>query len=99
MVTKRSVWAMAGLLIGVALDMIPHLVEIFANVRVCRESCPTGLRAASLAIYTIVPMVWGLSLPWFAGKRHALKLVLLLTLPSFLLMLLLTFFLYRHQHL
>jgi hypothetical protein len=95
---RRGALFVAGLLFGITLDMVPHLVEVFADINVCRESCPMVLRGVSIAIYAVMPIVWGVILAATVGKRHAARVLLTLVLASFALMLLVTWFLYAYQH-
>jgi len=77
--------------------MTPHLVEMIAGIEVCRESCPNGLRGASISVYVLMPILWGFIFASVISKRRALTVVFL-ALSSFSIMLLLTWFLYLHQH-
>lgn len=95
---KKLFLCCIGFLIGCLFGLVPFLFETVANTNVCIESCPRVLRGISLAIYVALPILWGYSLPATIGKPHASRTLIYLLLASALLMLILTWFLYTHQH-
>lgn len=95
---KRVVFFILGILVGIAFDMVPHAIEVMANTEVCRESCSDLLKGISLAAYAALPIAWGALFATVIGKPHAKRILLSSALLSLVLMVLLTWFLYKHQH-
>lgn len=95
---RKIILFVFGFLFGALFDMVPHVLEVIANTNVCAESCSDSLRSVSLATYVTMPIAWGIIVAKTIGKPHAKKRVLISTLLSLTLMLVLTWFLYKHQH-
>jgi len=95
---KKLILFCVGLLIGYLFDLIPSLFEIVASTNVCVESCSGLLRGISFATYIAMPILWGVILVVNIGKPHAFRILITLSLISVSLMLILTWFLYAHQH-
>lgn len=96
--TKRVVFFVLGLLLGIAFDMVPHAIETIANTNVCRESCSNLLKIASITAYTVMPIALGCIFATVISRPYGKRMLLTSSLFSLALMMLLTWFLYHHQH-
>jgi hypothetical protein len=95
---KRIAFIILGLLIGIAFDMLPHVVEVVAKTNVCRESCSHLLKVVSVVIYATLPIAWGGLLGITIAKPHAVRILFTCALCSLLIMAVLTCLLYKQQH-
>lgn len=95
---RKFILFVCGFLVGVLFDMVPYVIEIMANTNLCAESCSASLRGMSIAAYAAMPIVWGVVFARTIEKPKAKKVVLLSALLSLLLMMVLTWLLYKHQH-
>jgi len=95
---KRASLFIAGLLLGLAFNMVPGAVERVAGTNVCRESCPPWLAGVSLAVYAAMPLAWWVILAFGCRKPGGRKVVLASACASLVLMLSLTWLLYAAQH-
>ncbi len=95
--TRWVILFASGFFVGITIDMVPHFVEVVAGINLCRESCPIALKGVSIAIYASIPILWGVLLAVTIGKRNSFKFLLGWVFLSFVLMLLLTWFLYAYQ--
>lgn len=96
--TRKVIFFVLGLLAGVLFDLVPHAIEIMANTNLCVESCSASLRGMSIAAYAAMPIAWGIIFTRAIGKPHAKRILLPSALFSLTLMMVLTWFLYKHQH-
>ncbi len=95
---KKIALIVLGFVVGIAFDMVPHAVEAVAKTNVCRESCSNSLKIVSVVIYAILPIAWGGLLGIVIGKHHAKRILFTSALFSLVVMTVLTWFLYKHQH-
>ncbi|WP_332856321.1 hypothetical protein [Duganella sp. S19_KUP01_CR8] len=95
---RKIILFVFGFLAGVLFDMVPRAIEIMASTNVCAESCSESLRSVSLAAYAAMPIAWGIIFAKTIGKPHAKRRLLISALFSLTLMMVLTWFLYKHQH-
>lgn len=98
---KKIAFIVLGFLVGIAFDMVPHAFEVVAKTNVCRESCSNLLKVVSIVIYAILPIAWACLLGVVIGKHHQkriLRILLTSALLSLVVMAVLTWFLYKHQH-
>jgi hypothetical protein len=95
---KKAVLFVFGFLIGIVLDMVPHVIETLINTNVCRESCGALLGKISIATYVAMPIAWGIIISITIRNPQAKRIVITSTFFSLALMLLLTWFLYKKQH-
>lgn len=94
----RIILAVLGCIIGCGFNMIPGVAEKLANTNVCVESCTALLRGTAIATYAAMPIAWGIILAKVVGKPHAMRTIIYAAFVSLAIMLLLTWFLYKHQH-
>jgi hypothetical protein len=95
---RRTFLFFIGFLVGYIFDLIPSIFEIVASTNVCVESCSSLLKGASLAVYVILPIAWGGLFAAGIGKTNGKRILLISLLVSLTVMVLLTWFLYKHQH-
>lgn len=95
---KRILFFVLGLLVGYLFDLVPHVFEVVADTNVCVESCSALLKGVSTTAYIAMPITWGILFATMIGKPYAKKIIFTFALFSLTLMMLLTWFLYAHQH-
>ncbi len=95
---RKIILFVFGFLVGALFDMVPHAIETMASTNLCVESCSASLRGMSIAAYAAMPVAWGIIFARSIGKPHAMRVVLPSALFSLTLMMVLTWFLYKHQH-